>query len=257
MAAEEIYWDELLKQVGHITTGAMVFLIIAAFFYRKYWNRALLAAFWYFLATFLLNLLEPIILWICHLDLDACVPILDYWGITNSHWLSIFYYTKDYILLGWFYILIFPNKQFGSFIKWTAVIFLIASVINYLFIEGHNVFGVFNPGINMIYVVGLPLIYLWYSQKESLRIPLQKNPYFWINIGLLIPNLLALFFYFTGDFNYETNLKLYVLLKIMRNGFEILGFVLVGIGFSRARFVRFIATNDGNEKEEGFSSSSP
>ena len=242
MSAEEIYWDGILKQVGYITTGLMVFLLIIALLYKKYWNRALFAAFWYFLATFLLNVLEPLILWTCRQNLETCVPILDYWGITNSHWLSIFYYTKDYIFLGWFYILIFPNIQIGRVIKWTAITFVIASVINYLFIEGHNVFGVFNPGINMIYVVGLPLIYLWYSQRQSLRIPLQKNPYFWINIGILIPNLLALFFYFTGNFNYETNLKLYVLLKIMRNGFEIFSYVLVGIGFSRARFIRFINT---------------
>jgi len=247
MDVESIYWDGILKQGASITTGSMIFLIIVALMYKKHWNRALLIAFWYYLATFLLNVLEKLILWSCKQNLDVCVPILDYWGITNTHWLSIFYLIKNYVFLGWFYMLIFPDKKIGKIIKWASIFIATASVINYCFIEGYQGIGVFNPAADMFFIVSLPLLYLWYSQRESLRIPLKKNPYFWINMGILIPSLLGPFYYISGDHIYENDLKLFVILNTIKNGFEILGYVLVGIGFSKARYVRFVSTENLSE----------
>jgi hypothetical protein len=250
MDTDRIYWEEILQQGASITIATMIVPVIVSLFYKKYWNRALLAIFWYYLATLLLNLLEKLIMWACRQNLDVCIPILDYWEITNSHWLSILYFTKDYIFLGWFFSLIFPDKRLRKIIKWTTIFIALASVINYCFIEGYKGFGVFNPAINMIYVFSLPTIYLWYSQRESLRIPLKKNPYFWISIGLLIPSLMVLFIYFSGDHIFESDFRLFVILKCIENVFAILGFGLACIGFSRARFARFITTEDSSEAEE-------
>ncbi len=257
MDAERIYWNEILDQIGSLTTATMILLIIVAGSYKKYWNRALSAAFWYYLATFLLNVLRNLIIWSCRQYRDTCISILDYWGITNYSCLEIFFYIKDYIFLAWFFIVIFHDKRIKSAIKWASILIALASVINYLFIEGYKELGVFNPGINMFYVIALPLIYLWYSQRESLRIPLKKNPYFWISIGLLIPNLLALFFYIAGDSIRESDFKLYAILNSVKNGFEIIGYILVGIGFSRARFVRFITPGDASEADDYKTSPSP
>ena len=250
MGEEKVYWDEILKLFASVTVAAMVVPIIVALMFRRYWNRALLVAFWYYLATFLLSSLEQFIFWACPRYREACVQILEYWDINNTFFLSILFFTKDYILLGWFFKLIVPVKRIGNIIKWCSIIFVIASWINHCFIEGYKGFGIFNSGINAIYMVSLPLLYLWYSQKESLRIPLHKNPYFWISIGLLIPSLLTLFLYFSGNYILESDYKLYSILKSIENGFAIIGLVLVCIGFTRSRFARFISTEEVSDAVE-------
>ena len=216
----------------------MILPIIVALRFRKHLNKPLYIMLGYFIMTFLINILEQLFIWSSGQYYQQLKPFLDYFAITNTHFLSIFYYLKDFLLLGWFFSLVIPKAH--TIIKSGSLLLALAVSINYFFIEGYQVFGVFNPNVNILYVLILPLWYLWASQKQTLRIPLQNNPYFWIAIGLFIPNLLALFLYFTGDYIYDTNFPLYAQLVSVKNTLEIIGFLMVCKGFSLSRFHRFI-----------------
>ncbi|MEM9917321.1 MAG: hypothetical protein AAF990_04455 [Bacteroidota bacterium] len=236
----EIDWNNFYVFYGRITIAAMILPVLAALLFRRYWNRALYAAFWYFLMTFLLNVSEQIFIWSTGAYYESFKPFLDYFQITNTNFIKIFYYLKDFFFLGWFFSLIFSSSRLRSSVKWVSLLLILATSINYLFIEGYQGHGFFNPVINALYVILLPILYLWISQKSSLRIPLRKNPYFWISIGLFLPNLLALFLYFTGDYIYTTNYPLFVILSSIKNTFEMIGLVMVSFGFVNARFARFV-----------------
>lgn len=240
MTPLERAWNEFLVLFGQITTLTMLLPVVVALVVRKQWNKPLKIFFWYCLASFGLNVIEISLNWAVNNYFDFFKPALDYWEIEYFFFFTIFYYLKDFILLGLFYSLIFPIASIGSIILRISQVLALAALINYLFIEGYNVFGIFNPLADAIFLVVLPLLYLWVSQRQSLRIPLRKNPYFWFSLGILLPNILALFIYFTGDYIHTTDFILYAKIYSVKNALEIVGQILICIGFLRSRYTKFI-----------------
>ncbi len=239
IVAEETYWHDVMMNFGRLTIITMALPVIVAILYKKYWNKALYAAFLFCLATLGVNLFEQALIWSINTYTDFFLPYLEYWEISNTFFLNILYYLKNLLLLGWFYSLVFPVKPFNSIILYASYILATAAIISY-FIEGYQNMGVVNPAIDTVFIILLPLIYLWVSRKSSLRIPLKKNPYFWISLGLLVPNSLGLFLFFSGDYIHAKNYILYCQLFSVKNVFEIIGQVFISLGFIYAYHARFI-----------------
>ena len=120
------------------------------------------------------------------------------------------------------------------------------ALINYLFIEGYLVYGVFNPTADAVFAFALPLIYLGYLYRLDTMVPLSKNPYFWISLGLVVPNLISLIFHFVGNKLLETDFILFAKLTIAKNGITVIGHILIAIGFYYARYVNFLSPVDAN-----------
>lgn len=251
MTPLENSWNDLLLLFGKVTTIAMLIPVVVALSRKALHNRPLRVIFWYCLLSFLINAFEHTLIWAVNTYTSFFRPALDYWEIEYFFFLTILYYLKDFLLLGLFYSLIFPIQPFNRFILWSGRILALAATINYLFIDGYNVFGVFNPLTDAVFIVALPLLYLWFSQQQSLRIPLKKSPYFWISLGLLLPNLLSLFLYFTGDYIHRTAFILYAKFSTIKNAFEIAGQILIAIGFLHARYARFIGLPDDHPTNIG------
>ena len=224
-----------------VYTAFIIIPILISLIYKKNWTLPLKVIFYYCLFTLLINFFEAIVIWTSIHHFEWIEPILAFLKTDNTTFLSILYYVKDFILLAWFFSLIYPSPPINRYIFWSGIILAIGSIINYLFIEGYREFGIFNPGADGIFIVALPILYLWTSQRQSLRISLKKNPYLWISLGLLFPNLLSLFLYFTGDYLYKSDIILYYKFFIAKNIFEIIGLILIAIGFSHARYARFIS----------------
>ncbi len=237
-----IDWDNFLVTVGTVTTFFMVLPIVLGLMYAKYWNKPIKIAFIYCFATILVNIIENIFIWGVYNYEAVFLPFITYWQLENTFFLLILYYLKNFLLLGWFYSLIFPKAPYDDYI-WKVSLFCIFVILtNYLFIEGYHDMGVLNPMLDTTFMVLLPLIYLWCSQKESLKVALKKNPYFWISLGLLIPNLIGVLHYLTGDISHESNFTIYVIFQTTKNLFEIIGQILIAIGFAHSYYARFIAT---------------
>lgn len=239
MSVEEEYWYDLLVVLSKYCTMMELLPIVIAFIYRKYFNDILKVFFFYALITLLLNSFEQFLIWISEFK-DGYY--FEMFGLENTFFIQVFFYLKNFILIGWYYSLIFSSKTHKKTIQYITTVLTCFTVI-FLFLDGYKQFGLLMPCLNSIFLIVIPLAYLWESQKNSIRISLVKNPHFWLSIGLIVPNVLLFFLYPTGQYIYETNSLLYWQLNTFRLLTFILGIIFISIGFSRAYFARFIKTN--------------
>jgi len=233
-------WQDLMMFSSKMASFSILIPVVFGIKYKKYWNWPLYILFLYCILTFLFNWIELLFIWATGEYTSFFMPYLNDWKIYNTVFLQIFFVLKNLILLSIFYCSIFYIKKIKKLILFTGGFLSIIVTGNYFFYEGFRDFGVITPSINGIYIVLLPLFYLWFSQRDSIRISLKKSPYFWISLGLFIPNFIGLFFYFSGNFIQQNNFTLFSQTRIVKNLFEILGYILIAVGFSYSYYARFI-----------------
>ncbi|HMN91172.1 MAG TPA: hypothetical protein PKD70_11920 [Saprospiraceae bacterium] len=222
-----------------ITNIVFIFPILIAFFRWQYLNKPLRVFLGYCVVTVLLNLLEWGFIQSTVAHWSFWEPILQKLGITNTFFLLILYHLKNFIFLGWFFSLLLTHPA-AKWVRGIVITLSIAAVVNYIFIEGYQEAGRFNPTADAIFTFILPLYYLWRLYRAVIDVALVKNAYFWISLGLLIPNVIALYFYFTSPDLHNEDYCLFLWVNMIKNFFEIIGSTLLAIGFWRAPFVKYI-----------------
>lgn len=240
MLLQEIFWEDFFLLIGKITIFAMMIPIMVAIAKRKDWNTPIKIAFYYCLTTLVISMIVQSFIWLTGAYTELLLPFLDYWKIRNTFFLQILFYLKNFLILGLFYSYVFPLKKIKNHIFFLGKILAFFALINHMFIEGYLIHGVLNPSLNAIFVFIVPLIYLWFSQKHSIRIPFRKNPYFWISLGLFLPKIFGFFLYVSGNYISESNITLFYKLYSTKNLFEIIGQILIAIGFAHSYYARFI-----------------
>ncbi len=205
----------------------------------KYLNKPL-KIFWCFLLISLcLYFLEPLFIWTVEKHWDFWKPIIERIPITDTNFLRYPYQINNFLLLGWFlHSILLP----GKWAKWLRILsfgLAIAVSIHYFFLQGYTLAGGPSSTASALYCFAVPLLSMWYLYNQDSKVPLVRNPYFWINLGLIIPNLLGLFLYFAGDVIYQENYPLFAQLTIAKNSIEMIAQVLTAIGFYYARNVKF------------------
>ena len=239
MTTLELYYNELLISIAGVNTWMMLVPIVVAIWQRRYLNRALKVFLYYCIASFLIAILEQTFIWATGEYYSFFKPFLTRFKIGNTNFLQILFVLKNYIFLGWFYSIILPEK-YSTILKYLAITLSIASIINYLFIEGHNAIGTFNPIAEAVFRFAVPTFYLWFLFRNLLYFPIRKNPYFWISFGLIFINLVALILYFLGDSIYEDNFALYAKIAITRNFLDIISLLFLSIGFWFASYIKYV-----------------
>lgn len=224
---------------SRIVIAVMTIPIIAAIVNWKKLDKSLKVFFVFCLVTFLISLGETIFIWHARSHKEFWGPILEWWGIENTHFIQILAFLRDYLILGYFFKLILKPRPIANWVWVIALLLALTTTINYLFIEGYKNPGVFNPAADAIFCFSIPMVSLWYLYHSDTRIEIYKNPVFWISLGLILPNLMSLFLYFTSDYLQKNNYPLYVNLMLVKNFFEIIGIILLTIGFSHAYYMRF------------------
>lgn len=231
--------DFLLICTIKTTIITSIYPLLIAFLFFKLLNKPLKIFLIFCVIILILNLIEQSIIWLAINRYETIAPYMTYWDISTTDFLSIFYYLTNFSLLGWFYHQLLP-KKYANIVVGIAVSLALATLINYLFIEGYKRPGVFSPAVDVIFTSGLPAFYLWHLSRRTINFPLQKNPYFWISFGLMFSNLIALFLYLTADIIKGEDYKLFIKLLIARNIFEIVAQIFFAIAFWNVRFVRYI-----------------
>ncbi len=239
-----LYNDKIIF-FGRIALSTLIIPILIGFYQRRVLNKPLRFFLLYLVVGLTIALLEQIFIWSATKYYPILKPYLDYWKIEDTNFIQILYYLKNFALLGWFYSLLLP-KSLGIWVKRVSGLLFITALINYLFIEGYLVYGVFNPTADAIFCFLSPLIYLGFLYQNDSIVPLSKNPYFWISLGLVVPNLLNLVFHFVGNKLIETDFILFAKLSIGKNGITIIGHILLAIGFYYARYVKFMSPTDAD-----------
>lgn len=232
--------DYLLLFFGRVVIATMVIPIIAAMARWHFFTKKLKIFFFFCLVTFLLSITEIVLIWHVRKYYPTFwKPILTYLEIKDTNFFQILFHLRDFLLLGWFYSKVLAPQKVSNWVGKGAVILSAMSIVNYIFVEGYSEPGLFNPTADAVFSFVVPMIGLWYIYHGASKIDMYKNPVFWISIGLILPNLLGLFMFFTADFIQKEDFELYVKLMIFTNFFQIIGIILITIGFAHAYYMRF------------------
>lgn len=237
---DNLIFEKLMISLGKVTTVFMLFPILSALKNRKHLNKVLVLFLMYCITKLCVSLLHQWVIWATGYFRDIAVPILNKYQITDTNFMGILAYLTNFGFLGWYFYKVIPHKKTAQGIRWLSTGLFVFAIIDYLFIEGFRAFGIFNPSASAIFCFVLPLIHLWFLYRENSRVPLIKNPYFWIAIGLLLPNLVGCFLHFTGNALNTEDFPLFAKISIGKMILDIIGQILLAIGFYHARFAQFI-----------------
>jgi hypothetical protein len=240
MEEQILFYNAIWMNIAKIALGFMIVPMCFAFINYEFLNKLLKLILLYLIVTFLVSLGEQLIYQLLLYLYANNRSILEYWNIYNTNFYQILFILKDFGFLGVvFYYLILPLKISKPilYLSWGLIL---VSLINYFFIDGYNSFSSFNSSAQSFFTFSLPIIYMWILYHTDSKIPLFKNPYFWINLGLIIPNLLSLFLYFAGDKISHSDFLLYVKIMIGRSIIEIVSQILFTIGFAHGRYAQFL-----------------
>lgn len=230
--------NRYLALSGQVAIYMMIIPIIAGLLNWKKLDQALRTFFYYCLCFFLLNGLELLFLHAVEANPAFFDPFLQATGYTLIFSL-IAYQLLSFLLLGYFFGLIFAPYGYQKGIWYLSIGLSILAIVAYITEQGWKNYGTFGPTSEAIFVVVLPLAYLWYLSRKTLGQSLLKSSTFLICLGLALPNLLSLIIFFTGDQLYEENFHLFAKLSILKNFFMLAGLLLFALGFWRARTTSF------------------
>jgi hypothetical protein len=168
------------------------------------------------------------------------VPILLKYNLHDTNFISIVEILSTFFLLGWYYSNVFKSILIQKIIKVISALLFVLAIIENFFLHDFREYNSFNATTYAIFCMVLPLVHLWFVFNTITELSLRKNTYFWIDIGLLVPNVIGLFLHFTGNKLYETDMILYFKLSIAKYYFVMLAQVIYAIGFYYARYTKYL-----------------
>ncbi len=229
-----------MKVFAQIATAVMLIPITFALYNKKHLNKPLKIFLWYCIASFLVNLIHQAFIWAVNNYQDIFVPLLNKWQIKDTNFMGILAFTTNFAFLGWYFYTVMPHEKTAKGIRWLSSSLFIAAIIDYLFIGDFRDLGVFTPAASAIFCFVLPAIHLWFLYRDDAKVPLSKNPYFWIAMGLFLPHLASFFLYFMGDTIHKEDFSLFVKISIGKISLSMIGQVLLAVGFYYARYSKFL-----------------
>ena len=198
-------------------------------YYTK--DKAIKVFTYFILASILLHIIEHIHIWIV-LTYDPYWEIMKKLNIRDTNFFNIFYRLNIYIFLGIFYEEIIVRRTIHQIsIIHICCILIIFSILIYFFVDGYNQFGTVNSIVSRSFQILFSLISINQIFKSKLNTSIWKNPYFLINLGILLPNSFTLLLSFLSDTFHKTNFILYVQSVIIRNVITLLGEIFFTMAF--------------------------
>jgi hypothetical protein len=239
MTPLEKQYNDILTQFGQFTTAATYITLVVAVFRIRYFNKTMWVFFVYIVATIFIYTLEATFIWAVKNYTAFWLPYLKKFDITDTNFLEILSTLKSIILIAWFYKVLLTEK-WEKYVVYVGTIMTIFAIVDYIWITGYKSSGMLITTFVGLFLIIIPMIYLWQLYKRDNRISIYKIPYFWFSIALIIANLLGLFFYFVSDKMYKTDFILYVKLSVARNVITILRYFVFAYGFWLAKYIRFL-----------------
>lgn len=162
-------------------------------------------------------------------------------GIQNFNFTAPINYLIKFIFLGMFFQNSLQNqtwKKAFQYAIWVLTAFELVQVFVFKSYQGYDSLSSTVKNIFILGGAGLLLYRVYASQNVSLI--LQKNAYFWICLGLILPALAELFLEFIFNKLYETDQLSFYKLYLVRNASQMVGFTLLIIGVWQAKYLRFL-----------------
>lgn len=234
------FYEHWLLFSGKVVLFALALVLLYGLMKWKWFDKILKIYWVYLFLWFLLDFAEPLFVWSVRQYPGYWKPVLVQLDITTTTFLRYPFQVLNFTLLGWFLYRLLAPKPAAQVVKWVSITFLLTTTVNYFFLKGYTMATGYNYTVNAVFCFALPLLSMWFVYSESQRVILSHNPYFWINLGLILPNILSFLLSFIGNILFEENYPLFAQIAISKNIVEIVAQGLTAIGFYYARNARFI-----------------
>lgn len=228
--------SQQMLQFGKVVIYLMPIPIVAGLVNWRHLTSALRVFLAYCLLTFVLNLGD---LWYAQ---NAGLPIFKYWlKITHSNtaFSYILHALKNVILIGWFFQILFSQKQ-GIWLRLGIIVLSVSMLIGYIGEKGWQDLGYSYPLIETLFICIIPLVYLWTFSKKGLWISQSKNAYLIIAAGLAMVGVFTCLFFFIAPRVAIEDYCLFTRFAIAKNCFEILALLLYAFAFFQAPYARYV-----------------
>jgi hypothetical protein len=230
----------LFMLYAKIVIAIMILPIIVAFTRLKKLSHPLRIFLLCIITDFLIGLLSQTFIWATGAFKGYFLPLLHKWRLHDTNFISIINYLSTFFLLGWYYSNVFSSIRIQRIVKFVSASLFVVAIIENLYLSDFRDFNSFNATTYAVFCMVLPLIHLWFVFNTITELSLRKNTYFWIDIGLLVPNVIGLFLHFTGNKLYETDMILYFKLSIAKYYFVMLAQIIYAVGFYYARYTKYL-----------------
>jgi hypothetical protein len=230
MNQQELFYNNLLIYSGYLPTFIWLLPAILLFMKRKTINYSQKNLLQFCIWIFTFNVLVLLLIWSINNYLDFWKPILKYWSIENMLFTRILFHLNCFIFLGLCYFSLIPIKFLNSQKILLISLICILSMVHYFFVDGYQGYGTYGQNMYHIFIISITLTYLYFLFTKRLKYNLTNQPFFWISLGLLLPNAINLIFQFTAQSLYNDDFILYCKSYIITNIIEFISIGLIGLG---------------------------
>lgn len=168
-------------------------------------------------------------------------PILKTLKIQDTNFIGSFHYFAKFIFLGLFFRDSLQKpiwKKVFQYAVWALVVFELVQVFVFKSYQGYDSLS---STVKNFFILGGAGLLLYRVYKEpNINLSIQKNPYFWICLGLILPALAELFLEFIFTKLYQTDLVSFYKLYLVRNASQMVGFTLLIVGVWQAKYLKYL-----------------
>lgn len=238
--------EKLLMRSAKIVHTIIFVVVFYCYYSRDVIQKNIPYFFWFCYGLGVYSLMELLLTDVLLAAKYQFVTILFPWlqsqlGIQNFNFTAPINYLIKFIFLGLFFRDSLQNqiwKKVFQYAVWVLLGFELVQVFIFKSYQGYDSLSSTVKNIFILSGAGLLLYRVYASQNVSLS--LQKNAYFWICLGLILPALAELFLEFIFNKLYETDQLSFYKLYLVRNASQMVGFTLLIVGVWQAKYLRFL-----------------
>ena len=237
--------QELLMRSGRIVDVYTAVVFGSAFVNRMALFPKLRYFFWltYGMAVFVVisSILLDVLISTNYQFVRVVGPFLAQFGIQDLNFTSPISYLIKFIFLSLLFrdLLASPRwKWVFQMALWVLVVFELMQMAVF---KSYLVYDSLSSTVKNVFIIGATSIFLYqFYQATSVRISLQRNPYFWIMLGLLLPALAEIFLEFIFQKLYQTDTVGFYKWYLVRNASQMVGLMLMSVGIWYAKNLKYL-----------------
>ena len=240
MLSEIIYYNNILALLPYIASFFCLLPIIIGFYNKKIIVNELIIILKYLKFSLLIMFVLIIYNYVTANYFIDCEPTLSWLKVTSSNFFSIFSFFTTFYFFSQFFSQLIPNSKLKKLILYGSWILFLITFIDYFWFTGYDNYSSVSQCIMAFYGLILPATHLWYIYREDSKVPLNRNPYFWIALGLMLPNTMTIWLELYGTRLYEADFALFCQVNIGNIVFYCIGMLLIARGFYFARYAQYL-----------------
>jgi hypothetical protein len=168
-------------------------------------------------------------------------PILTELQIQDTNFIGSISYFVRFIFLGLFFRDAIGDAFIKKFFQVAIILLVIFELVDVFVFKSYQGYDSLSSTTKNIFIIGGIGIFLYKFYHTYVgQVSFVQNPYFWISLGLLLPAFCEIFLEFIFSKLYNTDEAMFYKWYIVRNISQVLGFVLLTVGFWKAKYLRFL-----------------